>query len=141
MSDVREFAPMPASVRKLLSEYIRLSSMLRPQAFLRAYDDKGGACAVMGALEAAGTDWTRASDTFPELVAVASFRCPACAGREVIAPIFMGPGALAELLIHLNDRHLWSRELIAQHVETLEQENVSGIFSAGFSAAIVEAER
>ena len=118
-----------------LSEAIRLGSMLIPEqthhqmyasrmvatrvpcttadwnndpafpAYVHKYEVYA-ACAL-GAAAAAGYDLSVCS--FPEIRRVCPARC-----SSVILP-------LATIIIHLNDVHHWSREAIADWVETLEQ--------------------
>lgn len=102
-----------------LSDAIRLGAMLRPQAFGRAFRDQGS-CAFGAALEATGMKYNgrrRRIDVFvAERWAWAddgqATRCPEC--RGVFAS---GAG---EIVVHLNDTHLWTREQIAAWVEMIE---------------------
>lgn len=101
---------------KRLSEFIRLGGMLGPQTFSHSRGPNGGSCALVGAIDAAGICWTdddAVNAAFPALQAAGVFTCPACCVPSV--------GGLTGLIIHLNDQHLWARELIADHIERLEQ--------------------
>ena len=96
-----------------LSEAIRLGSMMKPQAF-RAFYINGGSCALGAACDAIGinalimSEWPIAWRTFLD-----DFRlCPEC-GHET------KPGQL-HTISHLNDSHRWTRERIADYVETVE---------------------
>src|SRR6476646_3622342 len=102
-----------------LSEAIRLGAMLRPQAFGFAFS-KGGSCALGAAQEAMGIK-SSSFRCFEESPWYPIFRyfiaiqaqCPAC-GLKVTDSfsVFLIP--------HLNDTHRWSREQIADWLETLE---------------------
>ena len=113
-----------------LSEAIRLGSMLKPQAFHCLRDARGGVCASGAAFDAIGVLDALCADvgklTLTEirsrnqaiiaavapqwiLLLNAPTVCPQCGQRS------------AWLLIpHLNDRHRWTRERIADWVETIE---------------------
>lgn len=103
-----------------LSEAIRLGSMLKPQAFGMISHD-GGTCAIGAAYDAVGIDIFHLRDSLPiaeramvvygklPMLQTAS-ECPVC-------------GYLLEVgfvLTHLNDHHRWTREQIADWVETVE---------------------
>lgn len=110
---------------KRLSEFIRLGGLLGPQVFRHSRGPDGGSCALVGALDAAGIEWTASdevvNEVFPALAAHVPLPCPAmCELRSV---------GLTSLIVHLNDQHLWSRELIADHIEHLEQTNAFGLFT------------
>lgn len=99
-----------------LSEAIRLGAMLRPQGFGRSYDKRnGGTCAFGAACEACGIDVTDDKATGAAKLAWYGFYaslmgvpCPVCnASGSVTIP-------------HLNDHHHWTRERIADWVESIE---------------------
>ena len=103
-----------------LSEAIRLGAMSRPQAFGIFFSkDTGGTCALGAALEAIGgldeDDPLSVKHNlllrrrFPVLLQPLS--CPACGGD-------IGGDEMS--LAHLNDTHKWSRERIADWLETVE---------------------
>lgn len=102
-----------------LSAAIRLGSMLKPQGFGHYAYQGDGSCALVAAAEAMGisyvaVDW---QDLIEELgVAV----CPECGVRP--------RPAVKVITVHLNDKHKWTRERIADFVEQIEnkQESVSG---------------
>ena len=116
-----------------LSEAIRLGAMLKPQAFgALSSTDQTGTCAMGAAIQAIGSpmralrdgeastngrrstgtplvadvpqDWQNTYDAKDPV-------CPECAGIKV--------NVLAAIT-HLNDTHRWTRERIADWVETLE---------------------
>lgn len=98
-----------------LSDAIRLGAMLRPQTREDYFAD-GGSCALGAAFEAA-KGYTRSEQMnfvecieFPILGVPAS--CPVC-NRDT-------EDEAASVVVHLNDRHFWTREAIADWVETIE---------------------
>lgn len=99
-----------------LSEAIRLGAMLRPQAFGVIFDGSG-TCALGAAYEAIGKlhrmEECDAREDWPWLKND-KLVCPECGG----SPGF-GPSVISA---HLNDNHLWTREQIADWVETIEQQ-------------------
>ena len=102
-----------------LSEAIRLGAMNRPQAF-GAFEHRGGTCALGAACEAIGLSIEvanhahiseRLQSLFPVL-RTQRVACPVC-GRVQHC-------SLASLIADLNDRHRWTREAIADWVESQE---------------------
>lgn len=108
-----------------LSEAIRLGSMMKPQGFYRLFDHRGHTCAMGAACEAIGVDL---QEMFALSVHVGSAKimnkyiesgwgelirqqapCPECGFIDGYLPI-----------THLNDTHRWTREAIADWVETIE---------------------
>jgi len=102
-----------------LSEAIRLGAMLHPQRFgsYATYRDERGrfcssnapiatiaATCALGAASAAGLTTDDAIDS-------PRFTCPACNWHT----------QRLALVIHLNDRHRWTRERIADWVESVER--------------------
>ena len=93
-----------------LSEAIRLGAMLHPQqAFgtYRRFNDEGQVVATC-AIGAAGQAGYRGDEHRSVLLMRTS--CPVCEFRE----------ALRCVVAHLNDKHLWTREKIADWVATIE---------------------
>jgi hypothetical protein len=99
-----------------LSDAIHAGAKLRPQAF-GFYQEAGGSCALGAAYEAVsvadGRPWT---STLPFdhpwvalLVALMEVPCPAC-----------GYLHYENQITHLNDKHRWTRERIADWVATQE---------------------
>lgn len=120
-----------------LSEAIRLGAMLRPQGYYAMSDD-GRTCAYGAAYEAVGfviddeTRWPAAEliyATFP-LIAVLTMPCPEC-GQDAPAP--------GMVVTHLNDRHRWTREDIADWVETIEAQHASAEAVPAVATAIESA--
>jgi hypothetical protein len=92
-----------------LSEAIRLGAMLRPQDFGQ-YHSPLGTCAL-GAAEDAGFDF--AVLRIPNMWRT----CPGCGVQA---------DTVRYLIVHMNDRHRWTREQIAAWVEqTVEQADVA----------------
>lgn len=90
---------------------VRLGSMLHEQCHgeLFAYDGNGNlfaSCAVGAALEAIGQT-RNACLYWPELMEPS--HCPAC--NE--------PAYINNVITHLNDSHLWTREAIADWLDTI----------------------
>lgn len=101
-----------------LSEAIKLGAMLRPQCFGKMFFDDGS-CANGAALEACGeVDGTNMYRLFP-IVATRAPRCPACSEYDPRCR------DICHLIAHLNDEHEWTRERIADFVESLEQAQAS----------------
>lgn len=95
-----------------LSEAIRLGAMLRPQVFGVTADDVG-TCALGGALEAIGRGHLKYHDS-PTHWPVA--------GAVVVHPVQGYDHVLFGVARSLNDEHRWTREQIADWVETIEQQ-------------------
>lgn len=98
-----------------LSEAIRLGAMLRPQGFGSRWTGNGSkSCAFGAALDAIGHHKDqRAEPTSLWPISALRQKCPECGLRERACVI----GA------HLNDKHLWPREHIADWFEAIEREN------------------
>ncbi len=110
-----------------LSEAIRLGAMLHPQTYrdYRTRDAHGvtGTCAL-GAAEEAG---------FPDpMTYLHELRtwCPGCPAN----------GPLPAVIAHLNDQHRWTREAIADWVETIEPERQPADVSATSTNAVAQAD-
>ena len=97
-----------------LSDAIRLGSSLRRQTRNR-YFDEGGSCALGAAAEASGVPYNEElgltelrikehlREAFPILATFELRPCPVCGYRY-------------HLISHLNDKHEWTREQIANYV-------------------------
>lgn len=108
------------------SEAIRLGAMLKPQAFGVIYGNNGGTCALGAAADALGrlddlsrevvpslsNIWPPEWDIVSQADPVRRLRCPDCFRRYSTAGV---------VAMHLNDLHCWTREAIADWVETTEQ--------------------
>jgi hypothetical protein len=92
-----------------LSEAIRLGAMLRPQAFGKMFRTVRGemrSCALGAAAEALGES---PYDSFAPLF-----------DAMRMCPMGCGWTSVGSLIPHLNDEHRWTRERIADWVETVE---------------------
>ena len=107
-----------------LSEAIRLGATLHPQAtgvyaVGNAHGEVLATCALGAALVAIGQNPMIASelDDIPaEWIPPGGFLCPACLYGDY-------SNHLDNMVGHLNDDHHWTREQIADWVETVEQEH------------------
>jgi hypothetical protein len=104
-----------------LSEAIRLGSALRKQAF-DAYFVDSRSCAIGAAAEAMGCAYGDRPSAhmllhhFPALLYTSTYPC-GCNFEDQ-----QGLVSLVEtIIIHLNDRHHWTRERIATWIETVER--------------------
>lgn len=99
-----------------LSQAIRLGAMLRPQAF-NEYRSRHGSCAMGAAAEACGVlaDSDAAMSTLEKEfdAATPQTACPSVDCYPIKRDI-------TNLVVHLNDVHHWTRECIADWVETIE---------------------
>jgi hypothetical protein len=104
-----------------LSEAIRLGSMLKPQGF-GGTDTPDASCAVRAACDAIGGDAEMPYTTVAARFGVAAklpAACPECDRKD----FFEGFGTGLWVVYHLNDRHRWTRERIADWVETIEAQH------------------
>lgn len=110
-----------------LSTAIRLGSMLKRQGFgsrISAKRELGTSCALEAAAESLGLDIMRDERNEPwyygEIERLYPFlrgqACPACRAGGT------SPG---RVIWHLNDYHEWTREQIADWVETIEPPDVA----------------
>ena len=101
-----------------ISDAIRLGSMLGPQCF-GVLEEFGGTCALGAAYKAAGLqmeldslhNFVLIEQTFPLLYRAWHIACPDCQRIQQ---------DLGNAIAHLNDRHAWTRERIADWVQALE---------------------
>jgi hypothetical protein len=103
-----------------LSEAIRLGALLRHQAF-GSYFSNEGSCALGAAAEAIGCT-VRLKEhavaltlrsSFPLYDSPVAIICPDCQNSY--------ESCVSEIVAHFNDEHYWTRERIADWVETREQ--------------------
>lgn len=106
-----------------LSEAIRLGAMLKPQAF-GDYFNSVGTCALGAACEAAGVSCEAIGDYERQFLAVFAEPCPACGVRPDTGNKYTS--GFCNTVLHLNDTHRWTREQIADWVETIEQQRAEG---------------
>lgn len=101
-----------------LSEAIRLGAMLKPQGFGEFLFD-GRSCALGAAMDAGGIPDDCA--TVPNLLsrwpllATAAVPCPECDDKHG------SQGDIHDNVTILNDAHQWSRERIADWIESIER--------------------
>jgi hypothetical protein len=109
-----------------LSEAIRMNGMMKPQGFgIRALYSKEAPCAIGGALQVVGATqthetlakiwpWVSRNTRCPgcDSTGDSSLRCEALRRREFDLTL--------NILWHLNDQHKWTRQQIADWVETVE---------------------
>jgi hypothetical protein len=107
-----------------LSEAILLGSTIRPQTYGVAFDVVGS-CAFGAAMEAVGCKYkpeglstAEEYTTYNILTAwpwleASREPCPECHRKTII-------GTREVISMHLNDKHKWSRERIAEWVSTIE---------------------
>lgn len=115
-----------------LSDAIRLGAMMRPhQAFWVLFEpDTQGSCALGAAAEAIGIlDTTQRNRYLPDKRVPNAWRwvlrqidaCPACG---------MGGRDGQDMITHLNNVHYWTREAIADWVESIEPRDESAAAAA-----------
>jgi hypothetical protein len=95
-----------------LSEAIRLGAMMRPQAFRTLLSDDA-ACALGAALLAVGAcpeEAVRSTLNRWPWASIVSADCPRCGRSRTVFRV----------ITHLNDRHRWTREQIANWVAGIE---------------------
>lgn len=108
-----------------LSDAIRLGAMLKPQQYFGGYYDRDrtSSCALGAACDAIGIDpdYERDYEYFPVMRDLLDVDCPECGSSR---PVELGNGGIfcTGLIPHLNDKHHWTRERIADFVEQFEVE-------------------
>lgn len=116
-----------------LSEAIRLGAMMKPQAFGALYDN-GATCALgaagdaMGILDRNRNDWIPGSTEkvwWWRPVATAEALCPSCGQRARNSYGWITSSTVEDVIVHLNNDHRWTRERIADWVESVEREQES----------------
>lgn len=125
-----------------LSEAIRLGAMLKPQAF-NGTVTADGTCALAAAAEALGIAPVLLNvDTGEYVVSYGALSAafPSLETHEVALPCkpceytveSEGTRPLQSAIFHLNDSHKWSRERIADWVQTIEdQQPVADVEKVG----------
>ena len=103
-----------------LSEAIRIGAAIKPQTF-GAYSDNVGTCALGAMWDAFRTQPAVVQNRlfneafmFAEQEMTLKENCPACGLNRKF------PNNQHNLIPHLNDYHKWSREAIADWLETME---------------------
>ena len=112
----------PQHCEKELAQYIRNGAIRRPeQAFGDYYRGRNASCALGAAYEgmyrlprnAAGLHPTKDLEWFFDCLEGSVRKCPHGNGCSKTL-------SLAAIMVHLNDEHKWSREDIAQWLESLK---------------------
>lgn len=105
-----------------LSEAIRAGAKIRPQGFGELYGSRGTTCALGAAMDGSGMyGRINVYKHFP-VCTTEAFAMPCdCASPGVVPHEAVRVKILAEGVAHLNDKHRWSREAIAEWVETVEK--------------------
>jgi hypothetical protein len=102
-----------------LSEDIRLGAMTGPQVF-GTVSAGSGTCAIGAALVSVGRmdlvvcGWEPLYALWPVLKTLDVTACPQCGNKHS-----------GSMILHLNDGHKWTRERIADFVETVELAQVA----------------
>ena len=115
-SCVNEHAQHSSEGAMKLSEAIRLGAMMMPQAFRTLLTDDG-ACALGAALLAVGArpeEAVRSALNRWPWASTVSADCPRCGRSRTVFRV----------ITHLNDRHRWTREQIAEWVAGIEPRDV-----------------
>lgn len=112
-----------------LSEAIRLGAMLKPQAFGKAFVfvkfGELGSCALGAAEDAINGPIYEASDGGAKQLEV--YERYSLNKQRRDCPSCDRPGRLSDVIVHLNDDHQWTRERIADWVETIEPAQVESV--------------
>ena len=104
-----------------LSEAIRMNGMTKPQGFENeSFYSNVAPCALGGALLSIGRPQTYLAlfDSWPWITAVTNCPCEHCT---------FACYRVAEAIWHLNDQHAWTRQQIANWVETVEPQEVDEV--------------
>lgn len=114
-------ADLGEGVNMRLSEAMRLGAALRPQGFRNVFAG-GKSCAIGAAAEAVGiidisqdntyVEGARAPDEWKTLCKAKAI-CPECLTHADYFDV-------ESCVMHLNDSHIWTRERIADWIESLE---------------------
>ena len=104
-----------------LSEAIRLGAMLKPQGFgagSAILNDVSPTCALGAAADACGLETGYHAYEKWRFLGNAAPPCPGC-GCDAAARDYC-VSDIGDVVWHLNDEHKWTREAIADWVETIE---------------------
>lgn len=99
-----------------LSDAIRLGAMLKPQGVRGFLDDDGNTCALGAAADAIGRLSDLLDGRFQEVAQWPFLNKP------VAHPVTQQRRAMWDVVTTLNDIYGWTRERIADWVETIERE-------------------
>jgi hypothetical protein len=109
-----------------LSEAISLGAILTPQAIGHLIDARGGRCAWASAFDAVGHAMT-ATYMHEEW---------AWTRRIVNCPLCRATAPVTDTIVHLNDKHRWTRQSIAEWVSTIEPTEQTSPEGEEFSYAV-----
>lgn len=101
-----------------VADAIRLGSLLKPQGFGHHRDRMTTSCAMDAAVEAVGQPNAICTEVFPQLRQVKA-NCPECGAVGYTDTVYPVKPSFAGVIAHLNDHHLWTRERIADWVESI----------------------
>jgi hypothetical protein len=125
-----------------LSEAIRMNGMIKPQGFgMRSLSSQDAPCVIGGALQAIGKQQShdslmRAWPWTGELRI-----CPVCSQQDDFTSSSIKrdyPWLAINVIWHLNDTHLWSRQRIADWVASVEPKDEQTDGGQGPVAASLE---
>lgn len=107
------------------TDAIREGAKLKPQTL--RYPEKGKSCVLQAAAEGAQilpptdsvslVDYQELAHRWPFLSIEEVFPCPVCGVWQ--------QKSLMEICYHLNDKHQWTREAIADYIDTLKLEEAN----------------
>lgn len=97
-------------------------SKMKPQGWGVYFSSNGHSCALGAALDGTGKDCMSDVDYYIGKYFVKSFVISANCPTKCGAPFLNNVGSV---IVHLNDRHLWTREAIAEWVRVQEKKMIS----------------
>lgn len=120
-----------------LSEAIRIGAMLKPQAFGGCHVT-GATCALGAAVEAIGALRLCVNGYMPtdDAIAALATRWPYI-DSVVSNPITGDGGDLSFVIFELNDTHRWTRDQIADFVESIERSLEPSVAKDGEAETVV----
>lgn len=125
-----------------LSEAIRLGAMLKPQSRTNMIDRDGGTCALGSALDAIGElpsyeTWSGMPSTAAcEVLVNALWRAWPMLRSTVTHPLDGMEWSVGAIVPSLNDDYRWTREAIADWVETIEAQQAQPVTEVAHVAVV-----
>lgn len=114
------------TIQLRFSEAIRLGAMLRPQCFNAMYKNNGS-CALGAAREAVGASNAASFVTCIVWPWTGTLHnCPVGCDANQIYP-GANKSCVTTIVVHLNDVHHWTRERIADWVESIEPDAAADV--------------